>query len=254
MKRVRDCRRRARICVGMRLCVSDAAGIFERVGQVVVGRDAAECERLLKERNGRLNAALAAIGRIGRLRDPSEDQQLNVLRRFGECLVEGSSISRQFRLVGRRGFSFGLCNAGGDVQPVVLACLRRQSACSLQCGSGRRRLIQLGLGNRQPDMGHREPLIESERLIEGTRGLNPDEAMQICEPLVVVRLRVFRRGEDRVVGATDIGAERQRAVQEFGGNDRNWMRVGRLGSLRAERCYATGTKRPAPRDESAAND
>jgi hypothetical protein len=27
------------------------------------------------------------------------------------------------------------------------------------------------------------------------------------------------------VGATDIGAERQRAVQEFGGNDRNWLRV-----------------------------
>jgi hypothetical protein len=32
------------------------------------------------------------------------------------------------------------------------------------------------------------------------------------------------------------------------------MRVGRLGSLRAERCYATANKRPAQRDESAAND
>ena len=61
MKRVRDRRCRARVRVGVRLRFSDPAGIFERMGQVVMGRATAKRERFLKERNRRRGAALAAV-------------------------------------------------------------------------------------------------------------------------------------------------------------------------------------------------
>ncbi len=61
MKRVSDCRCRARVRFGVRLRLGDAAGIFECMGQVVMGCATAKRERFLKERNRRRDAALAAV-------------------------------------------------------------------------------------------------------------------------------------------------------------------------------------------------
>ncbi len=161
------------------------------------------------------------------------------MRRFDERLVERLPVRGQLRRIARRGFSGSLRKARIDMQPIVLAGLGFERTRSIESTSRRRRLIEFGVRNRQPHVSHRETWIHPQRLIEGARGFDPQVAVQVRQALVVVRLRVLGRCGDRVVSATDIGAKRQRPVQEFSGNDRNRMRVrDRLGG----KCDLAGIK------------
>src|SRR5262249_24546543 len=103
----------------------------------------------------------------------------------------------------------------------------------LERSSRRRRLIQLRISDRQLRVRDDQTRIEPQSLIERARGLNPNVTVQVRKALVVVRLRVFRRGGGRVVSTTDVGAQRQRSIEELGGNDGKRVSVSdRLSSER----------------------
>ena len=177
------------------------------MGQVVVPGEVlrGEAQRLLVEADGTGDAPLPPLRGIGRLRLSALEPELFVGREFLECLIQCRTVGGQLRRVARRVFGRHLQRPRGHV-PTVVICARQRLRAH-QRRSGRLRDVELHVGDRQTEMRQREPGIDSQRLVEGTRRLDPDVRVQVGEALIVESLRLRRRCRRGIVCRSDAGAD-----------------------------------------------
>ena len=184
-------------------------------------------DRLLVEPPGARRTPLPAVGRVGRFRRSTQQPELLIGWECAQRLVQQRAVRRQPAAVVRRAFGCHLRRTNLDMAPVVVA--GREGLGAIQGRTRVVRRVQLGIGDGQAEVRHRQLRIEPQRLVERARRLNPRVRVQGRQALIVKGLRLARRREHRVVRRADARAQRDRAIQELVRNDGN--RVGRVRLL-----------------------
>ena len=134
-----------------------------------------------------------------------------VLRRVGNAASAASSAARYAASAdaSRGAASAAICSARSR-RAADRASRRRERLRARERLARRGRRVQLGVGEREPGVRDRERRIEPQRLVKRSRRFEPARRMQIRKALIVERLRLGRRGADRVVRRADAGANGRR--------------------------------------------
>ena len=196
----------------------------------VVGR---RLERTLEKRDRCEHRSLAAIGGIRRRRQPSLQDQLDIVREGHKCRIERLAIGGELGGIAGRFFSGHLRRSRLDVVTFMRRHLRGHGSCQLDRLTRLGGFVHLTVGVAEADLRQREPGIAAQRLIERTRRFNPYIGVQVGKPLIVEALCVGRLRAGGVAGASDASAKGHRTFQQRLWHDGNDMaRV--LGSQTCE--------------------
>src|SRR5262249_51338954 len=84
-----------------------------------------------------------------------------------------------------------LPGAQADSRPFAWAGCGRQFLRAVKRGARRIHQIETAECAAETDIRHRQVGVEPQRLIEGTRGFNPNVTVQVRDTLKVERLRLF---------------------------------------------------------------
>ena len=175
MPRVRHLRGHRRVGFGLHERLVDAAGVFERVREVVPRGEVRrrERQRALEEARRADRAALSAIRRVGRLGDATLQPELLVgWKRLQRC-IHGFPIGGELDCVAGRLLGGHLRGANGDVTAIVLGRAGPERLRAFEGGLSVRWRVQLGVRIAEADLGHRQRRIEPPRLVKRARRFDP---------------------------------------------------------------------------------
>ena len=194
-------------------------------------------ERLVEKRGRSRHGSLAAIGRIGRLGDPSLQQEFHVSRKRRNRGIERTPVRREHCAVARVGLGVELQRAQLDVATIVIGKLRRERTRTIERGTRVRRPFNSIRHTLRPTCASASDGSFRSACIERSRRLDPHIGVEIGEPLIVEasarRARLVAHG---VVRHANAGTQRNRSLQHF----RAIRAVDVRGVLRGEAHKADG--------------
>jgi hypothetical protein len=156
--------------------------------------------------NGARGAALTSTRRVRFLRVPAQEPELRVLEVLSQRIVYGLPVGQQLRHVFRRIHGGHLLSPDFDPPPLARADVRGKRFCPLQESPGARGVVEARVDAAQSDVGHCQGWIETQRLVERPRCLDPDVGLEIVEALVVEGLSILGCRRHRFVRVADSGA------------------------------------------------
>ena len=185
--RVRDCRREPRERLPVLEGQRDLPHGLVRVGQVVVsgGVVRGEPQRLAVEGGGRGPASLAAAGRRRFLGVAAHQPQLDVADVDRERVVDRLLVSGVPGRIGEVGHGLELLRPERDAPLLARARAGGERLRLHERAAGGLGVVQARVDAGEAEPRHGELRVDTQRLTERARRLDPDVSVQVVQPLVV---------------------------------------------------------------------